>query len=182
LFASSVATAQEDAWNLEALMQMLSGRTYAEASFVERKYLKVLETPLQTSGRLMYIAPDRLEKLTLKPKRELLLVNGDTVTIERAGDSHPRTLRLQTHPALWGFIDSIRGTLAGDLEALQRLYAIDLNGSEQNWEMVLTPRVQMMRSVVKQIAIRGSEARIRSIEITEARGDRSIMQVDEAGS
>lgn len=167
-------------WDLTALMQAFSERTHAEARFVEQKHLKVLSSPLRTSGRLIYIAPDRLEKLTLQPQRELLLVAGDTVTIERA-DGKRRTLRLQDYPALWGFIDSIRGTMAGDLGALQRFYAVSLTGPEHGWELVLTPRVQVMRAVVKEIAIRGAGARITSVAVTQAQGDRSVMQVHEAG-
>jgi len=182
LLACVCTGARGEDWGLAALMHALSARTHAEAKFVERKYLKVLEEPLQTSGRLIYVAPDRLEKLTLKPKRELLLVSGDMVSIERAGEREPRALRLHDYPALWGFIDSIRGTLAGDLDALQRFYAVELEGSAERWELLLTPRVQVMRSVVKRIVIRGTQERVRSIEVTEAGGDRSIMQVDEAGS
>jgi hypothetical protein len=161
-------------------MRAFSQRTHAEAKFVEQKHLKVLSSPLRTSGRLIYIAPDRLEKLTLRPNRELLLVAGDAVTFERV-DGKRRTLRLQDYPALWGFIDSIRGTMAGDLEALQRFYAVMLQGPEDNWQLVLTPRVQVMRAAVSEIVIHGTQARIVSVEVTEARGDRSVMQVREAG-
>ncbi|HWQ40122.1 MAG TPA: LolA-related protein [Burkholderiales bacterium] len=182
LLALCAAHAQQAEWNLAALMQALAARPHAQARFVERRYLKVLDAPLEVTGRLVYAAPDRLEKHMLTPKRETLRVVGDRVTIEGTDRVKVRTLRLQDHPALWGFVQSVRATLAGDLPALERFYAVELHGTRARWELVLAPRVQVMRALVDVIRIRGSEARIRTVEVVEARGDRAVMQIREADS
>lgn len=181
LLTPLLVPAQEQDWGVRELMHELARTRRSEARFIEHKYLQVLDRPLELTGRLLYVAPDRLEKRTLTPKPETLIVSGDSLTIHEAGRARPRRLRLQDHPALWGFVESIRATLAGDLAALERFYAIGLEGAPLDWQLALVPRVQAMRAVVKLIRIGGDEAGLRWIEVTEAQGDRSVMQVFEDG-
>lgn len=168
-------------WNLQVLMRELGERSAGHARFVEKKYLAVLEKPLEQRGELTY-APGRLEKLTLSPKRERVLIDGDVLSIETEAGKRARRLRLQDYPVLWGFVESMRATLTGNLETLQRFYAVQLNGRRTDWELVLAPRVQAMRAVVELIRIRGAEGRIERIEVIEALGDRTVMQVFEDGA
>ncbi len=178
LLALAPVAAQGQDWNLQSLMQALGGRDAGHARFVEKKYLAVLDRPLEQRGELSY-APGRLEKLTLSPKRERMLIVGDTLIMEFADRPRPRKLRLQDHPALWGFVESLRATLTGDLATLQRFYAARLEGPREGWTLTLQPRVQAMRAVVEVIRIDGSGGRIERVEVVEALGDRSVMQVFE---
>jgi hypothetical protein len=178
LFAHAATAAD---WDLQTLMSELGERSAGQARFVEKKYLAVLDQPLEQRGELIY-APGRLEKLTLSPKRERMLIDGDVLTMETEGRGKPRRLRLQDYPVLWGFVESVRAALTGDLATLQRFYAVQLNGSRKDWELVLAPRVQALRAMVKLIRIRGTEGRIESIEVNEALGDRTVMRVFEDGS
>lgn len=168
-------------WDLAELMRELSARSGGHARFVEKKYLAVLDQPLEQSGELSF-APGRLEKLTLLPRRERVIIDGDALTIETEGRNKPRRLRLRNYPALWGLVEGLRATLSGDLETLQRFYTIKLTGPRVDWELALAPRVDEMRAVVEQIRIRGIDANIRQIELTEAKGDRALMQIIEDGS
>jgi len=147
----------------------------ARARFVERKYLKVLKSPLEAAGTLEYDAPDRLVKRTLEPKPETLTVEGARLVIESQG--RRRTLRLEDYPVLWAFVESFRSTLKGDLAALQRFYRVTLEGSPQRWQLALTPRDPKMSTLIESILIGGGGGRISRIEIREAQGDRSVMTV-----
>jgi outer membrane lipoprotein-sorting protein len=182
LLAGAVpAIAQDSAasWGIGPLMRDLSGVKRSEARFTERKYLQVLKSPLVTSGTLSYEAPGHLEKRTLKPRPESLLVDGDRVFIESAARNEHRELRLQDYPVLQAFVESIRGTLGGDLAALERFYKVELEGDPERWRLVLTPRERQMKQVISLILIGGSRARIDTVEVQEARGDRSVMKVYE---
>lgn len=180
--AQAVAAAdrpvQAPAWDLRQLMQELGAVKRSQARFVERKYLKALNTPLELSGTLRYEAPGRLDKRTLKPKPEALVVDGDRLSIETAGKP-ARTLRLQDYPVLWAFVESIRSTLNGDIAALERFYRVELEGSRARWQLYLVPHDPDMRAVISQIAIGGSRDRIERIEVQEARGDRTVTRIVE---
>lgn len=173
-------SAPEDvpAWDLRQLMQDLAAVKRSQARFVERKYLKALNAPLELSGTLRYEAPGRLDKRTLKPKPEALVVDGDRLSIETAGKP-ARILRLQDYPVLWAFVESIRSTLNGDIAALERFYRVELEGSRARWQLYLVPNDPDMRAVISQIAIGGSRDRIERIEVQEARGDRTVTRIVE---
>lgn len=175
------ATAAETAagWGIEQLMQSLGQVKSARGKFVERKYLAMLNAPLDSSGTLVYTAPGRLEKYTLLPKPEILVLERDTLTIEYRGRNQRRTLALQDYPVIWAFVESIRSTLAGDLQTLNRFYRVSVEGGEDKWRLSLRPAEPQMHTVVKEIHIGGRGNRVRTIEIIEAEGDRSVMTITE---
>ncbi|MGC1172501.1 LolA-related protein [Polaromonas sp.] len=163
------------AWDVAKLMQGLAQNKSGRASFVEKKYIAMLEQPVESSGELLYTAPDRLEKRTLKPRPESLLIEGASLTVERG--QRRMQLRLQDYPELAAFTESIRGTLAGDITALRRVYNLELEGSEERWTLVLRPMETRMLQVVQRIRIGGSQAEVKSIEIEQTDKDRSVMMI-----
>ncbi len=163
------------AWDVNALMQALAHNKSGRASFVEKKYIAVLDAPVESSGELLYTAPDRLEKRTLKPRPESLLIEGGSLTVERG--KRRMVLRLADYPELVAFTESIRGTLAGDQAALRRIYNLDLDGTEERWTLTLRPMETKMLTVVQYIRIGGHRAEVRTIEIEQADKDRSVMVI-----
>src|SRR5208337_4267882 len=64
-------------WGVMQLMNGMRGVRHATARFVEQKFMQMLRQPQESSGRLIYVAPDRLQKETLAPTPSELIVNGD---------------------------------------------------------------------------------------------------------
>ena len=163
-------------WDLDQLMRGLAQIRSGHASFVEKKSIAMLDKPVESSGELFYSAPDHLEKRTLKPKAEFMTVDGGTLVIERGRQKY--RLQLQDYPEIGVFIDSIRGTLAGDRKALERNYRLSLDGIAENWTLQLLPIDEKMQAVVRRIRITGARDAVRSIEITQADGDSSLMFIE----
>ena len=160
-------------------MQRLAQVKSSKAKFVERKSLQILNAPLEFTGTLSYSAPAHVEKHTLTPKPESMVLDQDRLTVEDKTRGQKRTLTLQDYPVLWAFIESIRSTLAGDLQSLNRFYRVDLEGDEQEWRLVLKPRESRVQEMVSSIRVGGTAASIRTIEVNEANGDRSVMTITE---
>ena len=165
----------ESNWDLDHLMQALANTQSGHASFIEKKNIAVLDKPVESSGELFYTAPDRLEKRTLKPKPETMLLEKDKLIVEQRGKKH--TLSLQSYPEIAAFIDSIRGTLAGDRKSLEKSYNLSLSGTEENWKLNLLPIQDKMKKVVSNISISGASHVLQTIEIKQADGDSSVMTI-----
>jgi len=163
-------------WDIDQLMHGLSQTRSDHATFIEKKFIAMLEEPVESSGELFYTAPDHLEKRTLKPKPESMILEHDTLVFERGRQEH--NLQLQDYPELAAFIDSIRGTLAGDRKALERNYQLGLEGTIEHWTLQLLPVDERMQAVVKRILIAGVGYSVRSIEITQTDGDSSLMLIE----
>lgn len=164
------------AWDIQQLMDTLAQNRSSHASFVEKKTIAMLERPVESSGELFYRAPNHLEKRTLQPKAESLVIDGSDLLIERGRQKH--RLQLEAYPELAAFIDSIRGTLAGDRQALERNYQLSLEGTAERWTLQLLPQGDKMLAVVQRIRITGLRDQVRSIEITQADGDSSVMRIE----
>lgn len=162
-------------WNIDQLMQSMAKIQSGHASFVESKSIAMLDAPVISEGELFYTAPDRLEKRTLKPKAESMVLQGGTLTIEQGRKKH--VLQLQRYPEVAAFIESIRATLAGDLQALERTYDLSLQGDSNRWTMEMLPLNENMKKVVQKIEITGEKNMLRTILISQADGDSSLMTI-----
>lgn len=171
------AEATTTTWGPTQLMQDLAQVKIAKATFTERKFLSVLNRPLESSGTLLFQAPGHLEKHTLKPKAESLVLDQGVLTIDIPARNVKRTLVLQEYPAVWAFVESIRSTLAGDLPTLERFYKIVLDGDAARWKLRLLPLDSGTRAVMREIRISGRGDRVDSIETFESNGDHASMDV-----
>lgn len=174
MLAPAISHAAE--WDIDQLMRGLAQIHSDHASFVEKKFIAMLDKPVESSGELFYTAPDHLEKRTIKPKPESMILDHGTLVIERGRQKHG--LQSQDYPELAAFIDSIRGTLAGDRKALERNYRLSLDGTIEHWTLQLLPVDEKMQAVVKRIRVAGVRDTVRSIEITQADGDSSLMLIE----
>ncbi len=163
-------------WNLDSLMHALAAVRSDHARFTEIKSIAMLDKPVESSGELYYVAPSHLEKRTLKPRPESLTVDKDSLIMERNGQMH--RLQLQKYPEIAAFIDSIRGTLSGDRDALEKNYRASLTGTPDQWMLILLPVEPKMQKVARQIRIKGERDALSSIEILQADGDSSVMTIE----
>lgn len=164
-------------WSFDELMRRMAQTPEARAHFSEKKYSTLTTEPLQSSGTLAYLRPDRIVKRTAKPHEETISVAGDVLTVENPARKQSRELSLAGYPVVWAFVESIRGTLSGNAGILKRFYEVRLDGSPTAWTLTLKPRERQMADVVDAIRLFGSGERIQTIEILEASGDRSVMAI-----
>ena len=165
------------AWTINELMHGLAQVKKSRATFVERKFISLLKTPLEYSGTLTYSAPGHLEKYTLLPKPESMVLDQDNLVVQ-SGEAHQkRTLSLQNYPAVWAFVESFRSTLAGDITTLNRFYHVTLEGRPKQWLLILRPIDAQIKNLVSEIRISGSLEQINTIETREAGGDYSVMNI-----
>src|SRR5690348_7029691 len=91
--AAGSATAADD-WGLPQLMREMAQVKSASAHFTEWKTMHMLSAPLQTSGTLGYVAPDRIQKITVTPVSERFVLDGDKIVVDGGPDGQVRTFSL----------------------------------------------------------------------------------------
>lgn len=173
------AAAPSPALSLNELMQLLGSVESANAKFVETRESALLKSPLVLQGTLVYRRPDRIEKHVRSPYDERITVEGGRLTLENRTHNRKRAMSVSSAPGLAALIESIRATRAGDLAALQRHYALQVEGSREQWTLTLKPLDPQVAAYVSRLTLTGSEARIARIVVEEAGGDRSVMEISE---
>ena len=172
--AGTAPSAQADPAFAQVLT-LLAARRHGHAPFTEVHEMAMLKEPLHSSGELFYDAPDRLEKRTLTPRAESLVLDHGILTAQRG--PHRHVLELSAYPQVVPFVESIRATLAGDEAALERYFSIDFQGELAHWTLHLTPKDPALEHTVKDITIEGERDVLHSVVVRQSDGDRSLITI-----
>jgi hypothetical protein len=163
---------------IAALLAEFARHPHAHASFTEQTYSRVLTHPLTTTGELYFDAPDRLEKKTLTPAPEDLLVEGENVTVTRG--THSRSFQIGDIPPLRPLLEGLRATLAGDLAGLTARFALSFEPSDAGWLLTLRPLPGELQPLFQRMQIGGRDGRVQSLQIERDRGENSLMKITSA--
>ena len=107
-------------------------------------------------------APDTFVRETLKPRREKLAVDGNTLTLSRGERS--RTVPLDASPEAAVIVEAMRGTLTGNRDdAASACSRPRVSGSAERWTLELVPR---------DLRLRGQVAAVQRVSGREADGAR----------
>lgn len=170
------AWSKSETWSLTHLMEELAKRQSGSVKFRETRFLKLLTNPVTIEGVLSYDG-NRLEKHNLKPEDERVVIDGSRVTIFRPAQNREDSLFLSDIPALDVFITGLRATLRGDIASLRRSFWIKYDHVGADWKMTLTPLDQEAVAAVREVRLAGRAIQIATIEVEEASGDRSLIEL-----
>lgn len=173
------------AWSAEpdadSLIRRLARPTPASVTFKEVRYSSLLREPLVVSGELGYSGPTQLERKVLAPYRETTTITGDSVRVERDGES-PRTFALKRAPELRGLLAGFSALLAGDMATLRRNFTVQVSGSEESWNLELTPVDANAQRRVNRILVNGRTDTPRCFSTLNRDGGASVMLLGPAAS
>ena len=89
----AIAFAAPAAWaaplGVQELFDSLSRAKPARAAFHEKKFVALLDKPLESTGELLFTPPSRMEKRTTAPRVESVVVDGDRGQAVRHLHNHP---------------------------------------------------------------------------------------------
>jgi Outer membrane lipoprotein carrier protein LolA-like len=177
--APSFAADNNDAL-LTSVMNRLAAVKSAKADFTEKKFVKLLNAPVESTGVLTYTAPDRFEKHTKNPVEERMTVERDTVTLDNVAKKKKQQIFIPQFPALAAIVDAMRGALSGNLPQLQQAFSIKASGTNARWKLHLVPLEANQYAYIHAVDVAGRDDFIESIEILQSDGDRSAMSMTRA--
>lgn len=140
------------------------------APFIERRSSALTASPLESRGTLSYQPSGSVEKRTLTPIQERMIVGVDAITIQ-GGQGAAQTIRLDAQPAMAAYVHGLRAVLAGDARPLRQHFDTQSSGSLDHWEIRLRPRDAAVRRGIAQIVVRGERGQVQVVETTETGGD-----------
>ncbi|HEX4172797.1 MAG TPA: LolA-related protein [Acetobacteraceae bacterium] len=171
-------TPQSEGWFAD-LMQRLAAIPERQCSFHEEKRLAALDRPLVSEGRLVYLRPSHLEKITTAPEPESVIVDGDRLQLSAEGEPAQR-FSLSARPELAALVDAVRGTLSGDTAMLERHYRLQAAGSLSGWSVQLRPIDAAVATMVHAITVDGVFTHVATVRTEFPNGDVTIMSIEDA--
>lgn len=166
------------ALTLDALLAKFAGMSGLSAKFREEKRMALLAAPLVNEGVLYFAPKGRLARHITAPAPATVLIDEGTLRYADAGGSE--TLALDSNPVLRLFIDSFVKIFAGDREALNRMYTLELAaGAGDRWTLRLRPRVAPITQIIERIEITGHDVTLETMRVIEIGGDETVTTFTE---
>lgn len=165
----------------DELLAQLRAVPGVRAKYREEQHMALLAVPLVSSGTMHFAPSDRLAKHQLEPARARTVVAQGRL---RFADAYGRDeVDLQTNPVVSLFVESFLHVLSGDVETIERTWAIGFSGGAdgepQAWVLALRPRTEPATKLVESIILKGRGAKVERIEVRELGGDRTITTLSD---
>lgn len=169
--ASLLATATT--FSLQSVFEGLANSPVTTTRFVEQKTIAEFEAPAESTGELSYREPARLEKRTLTPDAETLVLDDDMLIVDRG--EFRREIPVADMPAIGAFVASLRGFFSGDLQSVSQAFELSLSGENKLWKIEGKPLDSTVAKIVDTIEVSGSYERLKVFVVRLTNGDSSIL-------
>ncbi len=174
----------EEEWNAEILMREFSRVEEATLAFTEIRKSIFLIIDTELSGTITYRAPDFLEKVTETPYYERLLMDGDTLVLEKAssiGQNENHLIRqsysVNSHEVLKSVVEGFQSMMSGNHDELSTKYSFDFSGKREDWQLRVRPRTEEILRHIEWIDLSGQDTEIQKIVTSQSDGDKSTLHL-----
>lgn len=150
---------------LDELSLKAKATQFIEGSFVQRRIITVLPMPLNSSGLFSYDREQGIHWQTLQPIESCLRITSSEVLVN--GDSF-------NNPGSAQFARILLSIFSGQYEILLEQFSLDASGDEKRWQLILTPRNDLVATRLIQILISGTDT-VELVEIQEINGDKRTI-------
>ncbi len=139
------------------------------SDFVQEKHLSLFAQPVNFTGRIVIVRPDRLRWQFYSPIPSVLLFNGNNGT--RCNDQQqPEHFQLSSDPIMKTVAEQLWLWLGGDYNRLNTLYTLQKKGDAT---LVILPKDSATAEYISSVSISFDSTSLQpqQVEITEPGGD-----------
>jgi hypothetical protein len=176
LYATGVLAAPDSA----ELIARLEREAPSSIAFVEVRRSPLLVAPLVVGGTLDYESRTTLRRRVDTPYVETTTISGETVRVERDGES--RTFALRRARELRGLLTGMVGLLGGDTAYLVEHFSITAAGDDDAWRLDLAPTDDRVKQRLRTITVAGTADEPQCFAIHDVQGGASVMLLGTAAA
>lgn len=161
------------AFDMEQLSHQLREAEVLRGQFTQEKHLRALPQPLVSQGHFVLARDMGLLWLLQHPLRQDYRIT--PAGIAQRTDAGWQAAAQQGAAKRQN--ELFLAVLGGDTQALERDFALDLQGDVEAWRLTLTPRARLLQQIFSTIRIDGSRT-VERIELLETQGDSTLLLLD----
>lgn len=176
-FIATTAQAQDAPRTLKALLKAYQTMPGLEAEYVEHKHMALLAQPLESHGHIYFARPGYLLRKIDRPFPSTVVITDKELRMSDA--SGQKSIDLAARADVRPFVESLVWLLAGNAAALETAYKTEFESNSNNadWLLVLTPKGPPLSRIIARMEIHGSGLQVKTIEVHETSGDKSVMTI-----
>lgn len=172
LWAQSLHAA---AFDINALTRLQQQGEEVQGSFVQTRFLKSLPTtPLTSRGVFQIKRQQSLLWHVKEPFEQKTLVDDKGV---QHWDGHAWRRAQRDGKATTTQLSLFMDLIGGRFDSISRYFELRLKGTEQQWQLTLTPKPPVMQKIFDSLELSGDQY-VRSVKLHETQGDRIELRFD----
>lgn len=158
--------------------------------FTHKKYLSEIPAPLEAQGEFTFLRGGGLYWHTLKPFESVFILTPDAIVQKDEGGAAVK-LDASQQPAVHAAASIFMALFSVDLKSLSTQFMLfgsncpldvkkgntkSSKGQKDTWQLGLRPKDSAMSAVFKQAIVSGA-VRVREVELQDAHGDRTVIEL-----
>jgi hypothetical protein len=159
----------------QAVRERLQQPEWLRGDFTQTKTVPGFAKPLVSRGDFVLARGRGVLWRTLKPFASELRLTRDEIRATQGGQTSMR-LDAAREPAVRVINTLMFSLLNGDVSGLAELFELSGSTRGAGWQLSLAPRPGALRQVLQRVELEG-DAFVRRIQLFEANGDQSLIQL-----
>lgn len=151
---------------LDELLPRLQRQPPSDETFHDVRWRRALARPLVSSGVLRWHGGMDFERRVETPYRETSRLRGRTLVVQRDGGSE-RIVPLARAPELQALFAGLSALFAGDVEAIEHEFEVELSEQADTWRLRLRPRQARLAERVQELDLRGQGDQLRCLLVQQ---------------
>ena len=143
--------------------------------FIHRKHLRDIPTPLESSGEFVFLRDAGLYWHTVKPFDSVFVLTPTTM-MQRDEGGAALKMNATEQPAVRAAARIFMSLFSVDVKALEGEFQMFGVAVEGGWRLGLRPKNSAMSALFTQAIVSGA-AQVREVELQDAYGDRTVIQL-----
>jgi outer membrane lipoprotein-sorting protein len=158
---------------LQEFNRNMNGVNTVFCRFTQSRHLSLFKEPLQSAGYLCFQKPGKVRWETDQPYRSILVSDGAGVAQFEWTDERWQKLDIGLAAAMQNVVAQIAGIFEAKFTANHRDYAVTVTNTAAGPVVILTPRAEVMRKMMKAIEVHLAPdlKRTRAVVLRENDGD-----------
>ncbi len=153
----------------DQVQKLLSDNTNLKGEFEQVRHIKILSSPLTSSGNFSISQKTGLHWNQTHPFESTLTVT-DAEIIQTMQNSPPTILTKEKQPIVFSFTKIFLSVFKGNTPALKNYFDIYFLGDTQHWEIALKPKSSPLDKAIADIELEGGKY-VHTVIINETRGN-----------
>ena len=158
------------------LQRLIQASPPSVVTFQEVRESPWLSTPAMSRGTL-HVIPGGLEKRVESPRQETWRLLADRMEWTGPGARQGKQILFSQVPAIAPLSELMRQVGAGNLEALERDFRIELRGDARVWSAQLQPRTEQVSRYLEHAELQGSQGQVQVIIVALRNGERTTTRL-----
>ena len=166
---------------LDKVKQQLKDAPVVRGNFEQEKSVKGFKQPLRSSGEFVVAKNQGIVWHVMKPFESTLIVKPDSLQSRRGDGQISMQMRAEDEPVLRTVNAMLFAVMSADLVQLRQFFEVSGKAQANGWQMHLVPRDPMLAQWLSSVDLQGAQF-VREVRLQEARGDSSVIRIQDAAA